>query len=296
MTNVMKVMMVLIMSMMMVLLKNDGKAWRVWSTPVPRAAGELCPALGKRQTNPSTEFHLWNYHHKMISILKNHHKNKLWANVNGFYIVFFRITITNHHNNPLLNRLFIREIQLLIAPYNWHDNLWRRCPWKWLSPASALIILGPVAIRWVVKGVHWPIRSLLLNSFAVSGLPEYYQHLWVGDGQMCLNRKVRLVSLFFLRFQLHNRIPLTSFMTRAAWYLSFFSSFILSPELPHWSADRLIPSHTKSFLTFSPLTRIWVLGKHKRLWSLIHAACSTSMQYIHAVSCLYWQVNSTMPC
>ena len=50
---------------------------------------------------------------------------------------------------------------------------------------ALLILLGPVAIRWVVKVVHWPIRSLLLNSFAISGLPEYYQHLGVGDDQMC---------------------------------------------------------------------------------------------------------------
>ena len=159
---------------------------------------------------------------------------------------------------------------------------------------ALLILLGPVAIRWVVKVVHWPIRSLLLNSFAVSGLPEYYQHLWVGDGQMCLNRKVRLVSLFFLRFQLHNRIPLTSFMTRAAWYLSFSSSFILSPELPCWSVDRL--TLTKSFLTFSPLTRIWVLGKHKRLWNLIQDACSTSMQCPAYTGRWTWLLKSTMPC
>ena len=151
MTNVIKVIRVLMMSMMMVLLKNDGKAWRVWSTPVPQAAGELCPAQGKRQTNPSTEFHLWNYHHKMISLFEkssqiincDYHIGT-WPPGPTSYCPF-----SNNHYKIiiiilfLMNRLFIREIQLLIVPYNWHDNLWRRCPWKWLSPASAFDPTGP---------------------------------------------------------------------------------------------------------------------------------------------------------
>ena len=80
----------------------------------------------------------------------------------------------------------------------------------------------------------------------------------------------------------------------STWYLSFFSSFIPSPELPRWSVDRL--TLTKSFLTFSPLTRIWVLGKHKRLWNLIHDACSTSMQCPACTGRWTWLLKSTMPC